>query len=74
MNYIARVKEKIETDRGKIKNQTAVYLIEDAVSVTDAEVYITQEYSTVGFDWELKSVTETNICKVLNASDRADRS
>jgi len=72
MNYIAKVKEKIEDDKGKIKKSTATYLIEDAVTVTDAEAIITTEYRGVNFEWELISVVETKICKVLNASDRAD--
>lgn len=71
MYYKAKVREKIEDDKGKIKKTTAEYLV-DAVSVTDVEVQITNEYKGVGFEWELLSVSETKIVKILEANDRAD--
>lgn len=71
MFYKAKVREKIEDDKGKIKNQSAEYLV-DAVSVTDVEVQITQEYKGINFDWELLSVSETKIVKILEAPDKAD--
>ena len=71
MYYNAKVREKIEDDKGKIKKSTAVYLV-DAVSVTDVEVQITQEYNGVNFEWELLSVAETKICKILEGLDPAD--
>lgn len=71
MYYKAKVREKIEDDKGKIKKTTAEYLV-DAVSVTDVEVQITNEYNGVGFEWELLSVSETKIVKILEANDRAD--
>lgn len=72
MYYKAKVREKIEDDKGKIKKQTSEYLV-DAVSVTDVEVQITHEYKGVNFDWELLSVSETKIVKILEADDIADR-
>lgn len=71
MYYKAKVREKIEDDKGKIKKSTAEYLV-DAVSVTDVEVQITQEYNGVNFEWELLSVAETKICKILEGLDPAD--
>lgn len=71
MFYKAKVKEKLEDDKGKIKNSTAEYLV-DAESITEVEVVVTKEYFGSNFDWELISVTETKVVKVLSGSDRAD--
>lgn len=71
MFYQAKVKIKQEDDKGKIKKSTEVYLVE-AESITEVEVIVTKEYFGVNFDWELMSVTETKIVKVLSGSDRAD--
>lgn len=66
MYYFAKVKVKNETDEGKIKKTTEVYLV-DAVSVTDVEAIITKEFQGSVNDWELTSVAETKVLKVLNA-------
>lgn len=71
MYYKAKVKEKVEDEKGKIKKQTAEYLV-DAESVTEVEAVIAKEYFGVNFDWELVSVSETKVVKVLEGSDRAD--
>lgn len=71
MFYQAKVKVKQEDDKGKIKKSTEVYLV-DAESVTEVEVIVTKEYFGVNFDWELMSVSETKVVKVLTGSDRAD--
>ncbi len=71
MFYQAKVKVKQEDDKGKIKKATEVYLV-DAESVTEVEVIVTKEYFGVNFDWELMSVSETKVVKVLSGSDRAD--
>jgi hypothetical protein len=72
MFYKAKVKEITQDDNGKLKKTSVEYLV-DAVSVTDVEVQITQEYNNVTFDWELSSVSETKVVKVLESADRADR-
>jgi len=72
MFYQAKVKVKQEDDKGKIKKATEVYLV-DAESVTEVEVIVTKEYFGVNFDWELMSVSETKVVKVLSGSDRADQ-
>jgi hypothetical protein len=72
MFYKAKVKEITQDDNGKLKKTSVEYLV-DAVSVTDVEVQITQEYKNVTFDWELSSVSETKVVKVLESADRADR-
>ena len=71
MFYQAKVKVKQEDDKGKIKKATEVFLV-DAESVTEVEVIVTKEYFGVNFDWELMSVSETKVVKVLSGSDRAD--
>lgn len=71
MFYKAKVKEKIEDDKGKIKKVSSEYLV-DAESVTEVEAVIAKEYFGVNFDWELVSVSETKVVKVLTGSDRAD--
>lgn len=71
MYYKAKVKEKIEDEKGKIKKQTAEYLV-DAESVTEVEAHVAKEYFGMTFDWELVSVSETKVVKVLSGSDRAD--
>lgn len=74
MNYLVRVKETIVDEKsGKPKSSTAQYLVQDAETVVDVQSYITQEYKGVNFEWEITQVSETKICKVLNATDRADR-
>jgi RNA binding exosome subunit len=72
MFYQAKVKVKQEDDKGKIKKATEVFLV-DAESVTEVEVIVTKGYFGVNFDWELMSVSETKILKVLTGSDRADQ-
>lgn len=71
MYYKAKVKEKIEDEKGKIKKTTAEFLV-DAESVTEVEAIMAKEYFGVTFDWELVSVSETKVIKVLSGSDRAD--
>ena len=66
MFYIAKVKVKTETDEGKIKKTTEVYLVEDEV-ISGVEAQITKEFQGAVTDWELVSVAETKILKVLNA-------
>ena len=65
MYYKAKVKELIEQDNGKMKKQTAEYLV-DASSVTEVEAHVATEYKNATFDYELVSVTETKICGILN--------
>ena len=73
MNYIAKVKERIEQENGSFKKITATYLVEGAISVTDVEVIVTEKYKGSTFDWEITSVTESKIEEVLSATDKADR-
>jgi hypothetical protein len=63
--YQATVKVKIEDDNGKMKKHTEQYLV-DAVTVTDVEVKVTEEYKGFPGEWELQKVSETKILKILN--------
>ena len=65
--YKAKVKCKIENDKGKVQKVTEEYLV-IAVSVTDVEAQITKEMNGVMYEWELISVTETKVLKVLDAN------
>lgn len=67
MYYIAKVKVKTETDEGKIRKTTETYLVEDEV-ISGVEAQITKEFEGSVNDWELVSVSETKILKVLNAA------
>ncbi len=71
MYYKAKVKERVEDEKGKMKKTTAEFLV-DAESVTEVEAIMAKEYFGVTFDWELVSVSETKVVKVLSGSDRAE--
>ena len=65
--YLARIQMKIEdSESGKIKKHKESYLV-NAVSVTDAEVKVAKDFSGTDsrIEWEVVSVTETKILKVL---------
>jgi hypothetical protein len=58
---------EIEDNKGKIKKQTEVYLV-DAMSVTEAEARITDYLSERGEnDFEVKSASKSNIVSVIEA-------
>ena len=73
MNYIAKVKERIEQENGSFKKSIRPILVVDAVSVTDVEAIVTAKYKNSTFDWQITSVTESPIEEVLSAIDKADR-
>jgi hypothetical protein len=65
--YLVRIQMKIEdSESGKIKKHKESYLV-NAVSVTDAEVKVAKDFSGTDsrIEWEVVSVTETKILKVL---------
>jgi|TARA_R100000479_G_scaffold169534_1_gene111353 hypothetical protein len=62
--YSVKVTVEHETDKGKIKKLTEQYLV-NAVSVTDAEVKINEDFENYPNDWEVKSVVATKIIKVI---------
>lgn len=62
--YNVKVQVAQEQDSGKIKTAIEAYLVK-AVSVTDAEVKITEDFKGYPLDWKVKSVTATKIIKVI---------
>lgn len=62
--YVAKVVLSIETDKGKTKKVSESYLVE-AVSVTEAESIVYKDFEGDSTPFEVKSVTESRIIKVL---------
>jgi hypothetical protein len=62
--YIAKVKVHHEDDKGRVKKVTEQYLV-DAVSVTDAEVKVVEEFQGSNLEFEVTAVIETKIVKVI---------
>ena len=63
--YVAKVKVVISDDNGKQKKTVEQYLV-NAVSVTDAESKIHEEFKNDSLEFEVTSVVETKIIKVIN--------
>ena len=64
MFYIAKV--RVQVNEGKrTKWNTETFLV-DAVSVTDAEVKLHEEYKGFPEDLEIKSVSQSAILKVIS--------
>jgi hypothetical protein len=65
--YVAKVQliDTIDTPKGtKEKRVTESYLVE-ALSVTEAEAKVVQDFKGVMFDFEVKSVTSSKIIKII---------
>ena len=65
--YVAKVQliETIDMPKGtKEKRVTESYLVE-ALSVTEAEAKVVQDFKGVMFDFEVKSVTTSKIIKII---------
>jgi hypothetical protein len=65
--YTAKVQlvEAVDTPKGvKEKRNTETYLVE-ALSVTEAEAKVIEDFKGVTFDFEVKSVTASKIIKIL---------
>jgi hypothetical protein len=65
--YTAKVQlvEAVDTPKGvKEKRNTETYLVE-ALSVTEAEAKVIEDFKGVTFDFEVKSVTASKILKIL---------
>jgi len=61
--YIAKVKVSIDTGKS-IKKITEEYLV-DAVSVTDAEAKVTQDFGTSKIEFEVVEAKLSKIIKVI---------
>ena len=62
--YIATVKVQDENERGRVSNTNEMYCVE-AESVTDAEAKVVQEFTGYQMDYQVKSVKESKIIKIL---------
>mgnify|MGYP003142786071 FL=1 len=62
--YIAKVKVVVSDNNGKQKKNVEQYLV-NAVSVTDAESKIHEDFKNTVIDFEVSSVSETKIIKVI---------
>lgn len=62
--YVAKVKVHHEDDKGRVKKITEQYLV-NAVSVTDAEAKVVGDFEGSNLEYEVTSVSETKIIKVI---------
>ena len=65
--YVAKIQlqDEVDTPKGpKIKKITETYLVE-AMSVTEAEAKVIEDFKGFTFDFEVKSVTASKIIKIL---------
>ena len=62
--YIATVKVQDENERGRVSNTNETYCVE-AESVTDAEAKVVREFTGYQMDYQVKSVKESKIIKIL---------
>jgi hypothetical protein len=62
--YIATVKVQDENERGRVSNTNETYCVE-AESVTDAEAKVVKEFIGYQMDYQVKSVKESKIIKIL---------
>ena len=63
--YITKVKIITADDKGRQKKSVEQYLVK-AVSVTDAETKIHEEFKNDSLDFEVTAVVEIKIVKVIN--------
>jgi hypothetical protein len=68
MYYNVKVKLSYEDDKGRVKSKTEAYLVK-AESVTDAEVIVNEEFKSYPNEFEVKSVTQSNVIDVLSATN-----
>ena len=62
--WIAKVKVEEETSRGAIKWTTEQFLV-NAENATDAEVKLTEEYSSYQYDWHVEQLKQIKLVKVI---------
>ena len=62
--WIAKVKIEEETNRGAVRWTTEQFIV-NAENATDAEVKLTQEYSTYTMDWHVDQLKQIKIVKVI---------
>jgi hypothetical protein len=62
--YVSKVKIATDTPKG-VKWVTETYLV-NAVSVTHAEQLINEDFKNSGVEFDVKSVSNSKICKIIN--------
>ena len=65
--YVAKVQLQIEVDTPKgvkVKKTSETYLVE-ALSVTEAEAKVVEDFKGYTFDFEVKSVSASKIIKII---------
>ena len=62
--FIATVKVKDENERGRITSNNEVYCVE-AETVTEAEAKVVKEFEGQNIEYQVKSVKESKILKIL---------
>ena len=62
--YIATVKVQDENERGRVSNTNETYCVE-AESFTEAEAKVVKEFEGYSMDYQVKSVKESKIIKIL---------
>ena len=62
--YITTVKVQDENDRGRITSTNEVYCVE-AESCTEAEAKVVKEFEGQNIEYQVKSVKESKILKIL---------
>ena len=63
--YKAKVKVITQDDKGRQKKNVEEYLV-NAVSVTDVETKVHEEFKNDSVEFEVTSVLETRIIKVIS--------
>jgi len=66
MYYTAKVQMEFENDKGHIRKKTETYLVK-AESVTDAEAIVHEQFKNFPQEFEVKSVSASNIIDVYSA-------
>jgi len=66
--YVAKVKIATDTPKG-VKWQSESYLV-DALTVTHAEALVNEDFKDDGVEFEGKSVSKSQICKVIKPSTK----
>tara|TARA_R110000787_G_scaffold44390_3_gene108939 strand:- start:7409 stop:7609 length:201 start_codon:yes stop_codon:yes gene_type:complete len=62
--WLAKVKVEEETSRGTVKWTSEQFLV-NAENATDAEVKLTQEYSSYTMEWHVDQLKQIKLVKVI---------
>ena len=62
--FIATVKVQDQNERGRVTSNNEVYCVE-AETVTEAEAKVVKEFEGQGIEYQVKSVKESKILKIL---------